>query len=536
MSFGSDDDEMIIGDEDEDNFNHVDPDNQETIIPGSLTPIVGLCEAYLPDFEPHNVQSTIYFSIPKKYLPLSLQVSCGFYRHPIILNVSITLNFNRWNSPPSSVNIQNPDNNTNFVGSPLINKAISDFFSPDYQPRDVYKSKLYIFRHSGIADKTKLRCLVEQDFDPQQASEALALCSNNLDDAKQFLLTGKVPSTNSNEFDFNHLDESLFIPTYDECPFIYLILEIVEAFLDLNDHCCICRKKLPFSGIRPQHCTDALCQFGYNMIGVCSSVASEIRRDPLAADLVFSIFSASFSNAEFMDPKPSQELIDKSRQIFSSLPPMETIARNCKKDGDISRLYGQDTLSLLRWVLMTNRSQIISLPKHLTVQGIPTNFQFMTLISTPESELEFQSKKKQYGSLFLWHGSGGDRWHSILHNGLKNMSKLGKAIHGTACGEGIYLANNSCTSMGYSQGVQNLYINSKIGNNLRCIALCEVANMPSNILRNFSGIKTLIDEKACVVRFIFAYSNNFSIDTIANPLKKIPGLDEVVEYMVQSNK
>lgn len=116
------------------------------------------------------------------------------------------------------------------------------------------------------------------------------------------------------------------------------------------------------------------------------------------------------------------------------------------------------------------------------------------------------------------------------------MSRHGKVIHGAAHGEGIYLATNSGTSMGYSQAGSNLYKNSTIGQRLQCIALCEVAKMPNNILRDFGGVKTLIDENACVVRFIFTFSRNFQVDTFRNPLNKIPSLEEVVEYLVKSNQ
>lgn len=537
MNYGSGDDdfdEMVIGgDEDEEKFQ---PDEDDmNINPEVLGPVVGLCEAFLPDFEPFSQDSTIYFCIPKKYLPLSLQVACGFYYHPIIINVSVQLSFNKWNMPPASFNVQSPIYKSNFVGFPLIKNVITNFFSSSYKPRNIYKSELYIFKHSGIVDKNQLKILVDQNFDPQQASEALSLCNNNLQEARQFLLTGKVPNSNSNEFDINYRDDSFYIPSYDECPFIYLILEIVEAFLDLNDHCCICREKLPFAGIRPQHCDNQLCVFGYNEIGLCSSVAMEIKRDPLAADLVFSFFSGSFANTEFMDPKPSPEILSIAPTVFNNLPSMDTIAQQCQRDIDISQRYGSDALSLLRWVLMTNKSQLISLPNSLKIPNIPTDHQFMTLISTPQNELEFQSKKKSYGSCFLWHGSGGDRWHSIFHNGLKNMSRIGKVAHGAAHGEGIYLAHNSSTSIGYSQPTQNLYRNSKIGNKIQCIALCEIANMPSNILRNHGGIKTLIDEKACIVRFIFSFQRSFSIDTISQPLQKVPTLQEVMEILAQSH-
>jgi hypothetical protein len=44
-------------------------------------------------------------------------------------------------------------------------------------------------------------------------------------------------------------------------------------------------------------------------------------------------------------------------------------------------------------------------------------------------------------------------WHSILRCGLKNYSGTKFQTHGTAYGNGIYLAADSSTSLGYAQNV-----------------------------------------------------------------------------------
>ena len=51
-----------------------------------------------------------------------------------------------------------------------------------------------------------------------------------------------------------------------------------------------------------------------------------------------------------------------------------------------------------------------------------TPYQYMLLTSTPEKEARFAALKKQYGSFMAFHGSPMENWHSILHNGLRNMS------------------------------------------------------------------------------------------------------------------
>lgn len=157
----------------------------------------------------------------------------------------------------------------------------------------------------------------------------------------------------------------------------------------------------------------------------------------------------------------------------------------------------------------------------------------MTLIASPQEEKEFlfrkrvknsnnEKRKKRFlkhlreyykvdeekvekmftgrKSQFLWHGSSGQRWHSIFRNGLKNMSNV-DCVNGASYGPGIYLAKDPNISLGYVDPVKNLYRNSELGDNFALIALCEVAQ--TDYLNDFGSIATLQDESAIIVRFVF---------------------------------
>ena len=519
-----DDDEVII-DDDGDIGNDDDEDYVKNLdlIYDQIQSTINFCEAFLANCAPSSSKSSVFFSIPKDVLPLSLQMVCGFYISPIVLKCKFDLNTmssDPWKATPNGKDVKHPTYGQNYIGKPLVEAAIINFFSSKYHPKQTYKAAIYLFKKSGIANKQLKEKLIKESFNPDAAENALVLCDNNYEEARDYLLTGKLKRT-------AYFD----LPTFNECPLIYLIMEIVECFLDLNDHCCICRKQLEFPGIRPQICDNQLCEFGFQEIGVGTSVAQEIKRDPLAADLIVSIFSASFSNTKYMNPKPPNDILKNAKQLFQSLPSMSNIAHTCNHDSEISQKYGIHVLEFLRWVLLTNRSQILSLPDELKIKQIPANFQFMTLISTPEAEHTFQQYKASKGSMFMWHGSGGDRWYSIIHNGLYNMSAKHDVAHGTAYGPGIYLANSSSMSFNYSTPIPNLYLNSCIKNNMKLIALCEIAKVDS--LKNHGYLRTLLDEKACIVRFIFA-SSDFAFDAVSTPLNNIPSLDHFLQY--QANK
>ena len=119
---------------------------------------------------------------------------------------------------------------------------------------------------------------------------------------------------------------------------------------------------------------------------------------------------------------------------------------------------------------------------------------------------EFKTNKKtsvidnEEKSVFLWHGSNGSRWHSIIRNGLKNMT-YDDCVHGAASGPGIYLASDEYVSTSYSQFVDNLNKNSKFGPKLSLIAPYEV--IPNEKYKDFQIESTLQDDDAIIVRFVF---------------------------------
>ena len=55
----------------------------------------------------------------------------------------------------------------------------------------------------------------------------------------------------------------------------------------------------------------------------------------------------------------------------------------------IVRQYGSHSLELLRWVLLTNKAQLIHLPDKLKLKNVDFKIQFMILIETPQAEKEF---------------------------------------------------------------------------------------------------------------------------------------------------
>jgi hypothetical protein len=119
-------------------------------------------------------------------------------------------------------------------------------------------------------------------------------------------------------------------------------------------------------------------------------------------------------------------------------------------------------------------------------------------------DLEFETLAKKYGTKLAYHGSPTENFHSILHNGLKNMSGTRHMKTGAAFGDGIYLAqdlkvshsytkslpsakgwNKSvfCGVFGRSEGSERGKPTGKTVVNCSCIMACEVIDHPDNKLK-----------------------------------------------------
>jgi hypothetical protein len=73
-------------------------------------------------------------------------------------------------------------------------------------------------------------------------------------------------------------------------PLLDLVLEVADAFLGLQDRCCMCGAPLT-PVVKPSLCSKRLCLCQYSDLGVGRPVMAEIRRNPVAADLLLSVFS-----------------------------------------------------------------------------------------------------------------------------------------------------------------------------------------------------------------------------------------------------
>ncbi|MCJ1314254.1 hypothetical protein MMC25_007934 [Agyrium rufum] len=157
-------------------------------------------------------------------------------------------------------------------------------------------------------------------------------------------------------------------------------------------------------------------------------------------------------------------------------------------------------LSLLRWIIASNRScilQVDSLRPDVAatenrVVGLPGFFQFRFAQGAPDKEQRFvtavrevaQETKNKYPTFFAWHGSALRNWHGIVREGLV----YDEVLNGRAYGDGVYHALDVSTSLGYSShmGVHNMGNTSTWANSdlqiTQAICLNEIVNAPDRFV------------------------------------------------------
>ncbi|KAK5175425.1 uncharacterized protein LTR77_000564 [Saxophila tyrrhenica] len=210
----------------------------------------------------------------------------------------------------------------------------------------------------------------------------------------------------------------------------------------------------------------------------------------------------------------SMTVSDKSSAIcrlLDTLPDVKTIQEYLTKNqpADLKNWVERISpaaLSLLRWVIASNRACIIqvdgdndassALKKEERLSGMANHMQFRFAMGAPDKEQRFLNEARKttnrlnlaVPTIFAWHGSPLHNWHMIIREGLhfKNTD------HGRAYGHGVYHALDATTSSGYaSMGGMGIGVNGDVpkgtwGSSVlrisSALALNEIVNAPAEFV------------------------------------------------------
>lgn len=482
--------------------------------------------------------STFSIKVPNSILPLAISSTNGLLNSSTLVECTFILNSpSSLDVHPEKIECKNPRYGSNFPGSILLSNRLNNFFKFGFKPQKKYRCQCYALAPQNFTEppnsKELIDSLVNEGFNIKQAKKALEFCNYDSQKAREYLFFGVMDS--------NPLP---FTIAFSDNPIFYLTLEICEAFFEMSDCCCVCGKPLGLKGLKPACCSEEICKYSFLNLGVGSNIITEIKRDPLASDLIIALAGAACfapPNPPVFDPHPSSANVIFDKSFFAKLPSMKIICERCKTDTELRDFLGEQNYEILRFFILANKAQLMTIPKSHNVNINVKGTQFLITSVSTESELIFRQKRNQYGVKWLWHGSLTDRWHRILYTGLKDYGQTEYTTHGPPYfGKGIYMSESFLYSYWYCTSAQNQYKNSALPKDLLIISLVENANTPGLTIPVTDHEYTQKDSQACITRVLFVMdgrnNENRSLDTntLENP-PIVPGFEEVLLSKIKKN-
>jgi len=337
----------------------------------------------------------------------------------------------------------------------------------------------------NIGKATKALMMSNDDL-----STAIALCCENLEsidvsDLDQEVLNKQLSLILNGDADGDGNDSK--DSSSAKAPLSSYLVDIVQYMQSriptMNEYCIICdMKHLLGHMLKPTVCTRELCCWSFQELGVAAGATDFVATSYEVVDMLLSFAQDAIRSSRrniIFDPYPlifdpadrKKKVFDPERKDYSQveriltrIPSMKTIVTEGRKLGDELSKIDPYANALLNWVISSNRSFFVKLPDKLEISCLKCE-QFLMLSSPPDKEKVFRSLRKQYGSVYAFHGSPRENWHSIVRNGLKNASGTSLQINGTAYGRGIYMSPYLSTASGYTRGSGSVVI-----------AVCEVIN------------------------------------------------------------
>lgn len=161
--------------------------------------------------------------------------------------------------------------------------------------------------------------------------------------------------------------------------------------------------------------------------------------------------------------------------------------------------FSPAALGVLRWIIASNRACIIQVDceddathgrkSEDRLYGMAGWAQFRFAMGAPDKERRFIQAVRnttdrlnlKYPTMFAWHGSPLQNWHSIIREGLH----FNETLHGRAFGNGVYHAPDVNTSLGYSNiggyAISSHWPQSELKIS-QALALNEIVNAPQEFV------------------------------------------------------
>jgi ubiquitin-conjugating enzyme E2 Q len=217
-----------------------------------------------------------------------------------------------------------------------------------------------------------------------------------------------------------------------------------------------------------------------------------VQQGKLAAETGHVKFLVYDTNMDDLTPVQKQRMISCLLGILPGIGDMKAFIESHERGNLLSSwraVISPAGLDLLRWVVSSNRSFIKQDDdKQHKVAGMSDYVQFRLVQGAADKEQRFinavnsnsLAQNPNHPTIFAWHGSSVNNWHSILREGFH----FKQIVHGRACGHGVYMSNQFYTSLGYT-GTTTHFLPMSSESRLKLmtvISLNEVVNAPEKFV------------------------------------------------------
>lgn len=452
-------DEQILAEEEEEEFD----DSIPLLIPDqnidNFFNIIQSFRSYFNYVDVNLRENIMEISIPTSIFPLTIRAS------NILLNsiphIKIYLNFDNfdWNDRPTTLKIENTLCGE-YNGQSHIYRAADKFFEPNFTLKSYYRSLPLIsgFFNNDEYNET-VRKIIRYGFSISQASQANFFCGENYEECIAFLETGQLIIDEEKKILLERI-----LSRKNDCPLLLFVLEILDAILDVQDHCCVCGKPI-LPGLKERTCDSVVCKnvfYDLHMNFI-------IKRDPLFVDLLLSAFSCfNYNNTDFFEGSDLNRIYEPINRIIDLMPPMSRLS-NFSNDSDLRDFIGNYAFKLLNKIFLSSSFSFIHLQHQFEIQVLHSRHQFMVLGTPNEQQIIFMQLKKRFGSKFFFYPLRSDLFYKFCIKGFENNNE-----------SGIYLTSESHANFQMNDQNRNKYRNSSLGSYLHSFVLCEVINLPLN--------------------------------------------------------
>ncbi|KAJ5854501.1 hypothetical protein N7534_007044 [Penicillium rubens] len=198
------------------------------------------------------------------------------------------------------------------------------------------------------------------------------------------------------------------------------------------------------------------------------------------------------TNLDDLEPVQKQRMISCLLGTLPGIGDMKAFIESHERGNLLSSwraVISPAGLDLLRWVVSSNRSFIKQDDdKQHKVAGMSDYVQFRLVQGAADKEQRFihavnsnsLAQNPNHPTIFAWHGSSVNNWHSILREGFH----FKQIVHGRACGHGVYMSNRFFTSLAYT-GTSTRFLPMLSESRMKLetvISLNEVVNAPEKFV------------------------------------------------------